>query len=446
MADLTTTFAGIHSPNPFWLASGPPTNCGEQVMRAFDAGWGGAVWKTIGEPIVNVSSRYSSVDWNGSRMMGLNNIELISDRATETNLREISEVKKRYPRHAVIASLMVESTREAWRAIVKRAEDAGADGLELNFGCPHGMSERGMGSAVGQVPEYTRTITEWVKEAAGTPVLVKLTPNVSDIRLSARAATEGGADALSAINTINSITGVDLDTFTPRPDVHGHSAHGGYCGPAVKPIALHMVQQIASDPQSQLPISAIGGISGWREAAEFILLGAGCLQACTAPMHYGYRIVEDMIDGLSNWMDSKGFRTLSDFRGLSLPRVTEWRYLDLNYKIVARINPEKCIGCQLCYTACWDGAHQCIHVDNFARPEEETARHRAAIVSTPTANSVSHAVPSARIPRVDENECVGCNLCWLVCPVENCITMDRVDTGLGAESWAERTAEKPIGS
>src|SRR5271166_520682 len=362
MADLTTVFAGkIRCPNPFWLASGPPANCGEQVMRAFDAGWGGAVWKTLGDPIVNVSSRYSSVDLNGQRMMGLNNIELITDRPLDVNLREIAEVKKRYPKHAVIASLMVESKRETWHEMVRRAEDAGSDGLELNFGCPHGMSERGMGSAVGQVPEYTQMITEWVKEVARTPVLVKLTPNISDIRQIARAAAKAKADGLSAINTINSITGIDLDTLTPRPDVDGKSAHGGYCGPAVKPIALHMVQQIAANPGLQ--ISGIGGVSGWRDAAEFILLGAGTLQVCTAAMHYGFRIVEDMIDGLSNWMDSKGFRTIDDFRGLSLPRVVEWKDLDLNYKIVARIHPEKCIGCDLCYTACWDGAHQCIHMD-----------------------------------------------------------------------------------
>jgi dihydropyrimidine dehydrogenase (NAD+) subunit PreA len=441
MADLTTRCAGISAPNPFWLASGPPSNCGDQVKRAFDAGWGGAVWKTIGEPIVNVSSRYSSVDWNGQRMMGLNNIELITDRPIEVNFREIAEVKKQYPKHAVVASLMVESRREAWHEIVRRAEDAGADGLELNFGCPHGMSERGMGSAVGQVPEYTRLITGWVKEIARTPVLVKLTPNVGDIRAIGRAAKSGGADGLSAINTLNSITGVDLDTFTPRPGVGGKSSHGGYCGPAVKPIALHMVQQLAGDPECGLPVSGIGGISGWREAAEFLLLGCSSLQVCTAVMHYGYRVVEDMLDGLSNWMDEKGFATLEDFRGRSLPRITEWKHLDLNYKIVARIHADLCIGCDLCYIACWDGAHQCIHVDGAGTPEGLVAQSRRRPTQTPTVVAVDTAhTPAVRIPRIDEVACVGCNLCWLVCPVEGCITMDQVDAGRPSETWAQRSA------
>jgi len=454
--DISVRFAGkIFSPNPFWLASAPPTNCGEQVMRAFDAGWGGAVWKTIGDPIINVSSRYSSVDWNGQRMMGLNNIELITDRPLDVNLREIAEVKKRYPKHAVIASLMVESKRETWHKIVQQSEDAGADGLELNFGCPHGMSERGMGSAVGQVPEYTEMITSWVKEKARTPVLVKLTPNISDIRVVARAARRGGADGLSAINTINSITGIDLDTFIPRPNVDGKSTHGGYCGPAVKPIALNMVHQVQSDLEAQLPLSGIGGISDWRDAVEFLLLGCSNVQVCTAAMHYGYRIVEDMIDGLTNWMREKGFSRISDFQGLTVSRVQEWKHLNLNYKIIARIHEEKCIGCELCYTACWDGAHQCIHLDrvsgarngHHATPAMRETASRQAIAMTPiprldqtvSAGKEPFPTPLARIPRVDESECVGCNLCFLVCPVEGCITMERLDKNLPPQSWEQRT-------
>src|SRR5712675_1196512 len=230
MADLRVKLCGVESPNPFWLASGPPTNTGDQVMRAFDAGWGGAVWKTLGEPIVNVSSRYSTVDYNGQKVMGLNNIELITDRPLAVNLREIAEVKKRYPKNAVIVSLMVESKREKWHEIVKAAEGAGADGLELNFGCPHGMSERGMGSAVGQVPEYACQITTWVKEVAKTPVIVKLTPNITEVTYIARAAKQGGGDAISLINTINSLMSIDLATFAPNPAVHGQGSHGGYCG------------------------------------------------------------------------------------------------------------------------------------------------------------------------------------------------------------------------
>jgi dihydropyrimidine dehydrogenase (NAD+) subunit PreA len=450
---LATTFCGIPCLNPFWLASAPPTNCGEQIMRAFDAGWGGAVWKTIGEPITNVSSRYSSIDWEGRRMMGFNNIELISDRPIEVNLREIAEVKRRYPKHVVIASLMVESKREVWHDIVQRAEDAGADGLELNFGCPHGMSERGMGSAVGQVPEYCGQITGWVKEKARTPVIVKLTPNISDIRMPARAAKSAGADALSAINTINSITGIDLNTLEPNPNVGGKSSHGGYCGPAVKPIALNMVHEIMSDPQSALPLSGIGGIARWQDAAEFLLMGCVTVQVCTAAMHYGYRIVEDMQDGLLSWMEEKGFATLEDFRGRSVATVTDWNQLNLNYKIVAKIHEDLCIGCQLCYTACWDGAHQCIHLDRTS-PTPDTTR-TPGMVEAEAARRISttpipkldagglgpgkSVTPLERIPRVDEHHCVGCNLCSLVCPVDGCITMEQVDTGLPPQTWAERT-------
>src|SRR5229473_2158564 len=358
MADLRTNFAGIRSPNPFWLASGPPTNTYGQVAKAFDEGWGGAVWKTIGEPIINVFSRYGSVDLGATRMMGFNNIELISDRPIADNLKEIAEVKRNYPKHACVASLMVESKREAWHEMVKQTQDTGADGIELNFGCPHGMSERGMGSAVGQVPDYTCQIVEWVKEVATIPVIVKLTPNVTDITYIARAAVKGGADALSLINTINSIVGVDLSTFEPQPNVAGKSSHGGYCGPAVKPIALHLVSCVAK--KVKIPIVGIGGIGNWFDAAEHIALGASVVQVCTAAMHYGFRIVEDMADGLNAYMDDYGFRTIGDFRGRAVPNVMDWGDLDLNYKIIAKIRTELCIGCQLCYVACEDGAHQCI--------------------------------------------------------------------------------------
>jgi dihydropyrimidine dehydrogenase (NAD+) subunit PreA len=352
---------------------------------------------------------------------------------------------------------MVESTRKAWHEIVKRAEDAGADGLELNFGCPHGMNERGMGSAVGQVPEYTQRITEWAKEAARTPVLVKLTPNVTDIRVIARAARRAGADGLSAINTINSITGIDLDTLLPRPNVAGKSSHGGYSGPAIKPIALNMVQQIVSDTVDgpAIPLSGIGGIGNWQDAAEFLLLGCTSVQVCTAVMHFGYRIVEEMIDGLSNWMDAKGFATLDDLRGRSLAKVAEWKHLNLSYKIVARIDESLCIGCQLCHIACWDGAHQCIHVDRVSGPIDgpvelhakprEVGREKITVTPMPRLDPPKqHVGPYAtsleRIPRVDETECVGCNLCSLVCPVDDCIKMDERPTGLPPQTWAERTS------
>ena len=418
MADLSVNFAGIKSPNPFWLASAPPTNMGSMVERAFDAGWGGAVWKTLGEPIVNVCSRLASLDNGTSRMIGLNNIELITDRPLEVNLKEIYECKKKYPNNALIVSLMVESKREAWHEIVKRAQDTGADGFELNFGCPHGMSERGMGSAMGQVPEYTCMVTEWVKEVSNLPVIVKLTPNVTNIIPPGRAAAKGGADAVSLINTINSVMGVDINTMIPYPNVNGMAAHGGYCGTAVKPIALNMVSELARDAEVNIPISGIGGINTWRDAVEFLLLGAGTVQVCTAVMHYGYRIVEDMIDGLNNYLDEKGFASVNDIIGKSVSRVTDWGNLDLNYKTVARVNYENCIRCNLCHIACEDGAHQCI---DFTEINE------------------------LRYPIVDEHECVGCNLCYLVCPAPGAISMVRLDDGSHPTSWKERESAGKIG-
>ena len=411
MADLRCEIGGVKSPNPFWLASAPPTDKLYNVERAFRAGWGGVVWKTLGEdpPIVNVSSRYGAISHNGQRMAGFNNIELITDRPLAVNLQEIKQVKRNWPDRAVIVSLMVPCEEQPWRDILALVDETGADGIELNFGCPHGMSERGMGSAVGQVPEYIEMVARWCKAATRMPVFVKLTPNITNVLLPARAAVAGGADAVSLINTINSITEVDLDAMAPCPTVDGKGAHGGYCGPAVKPIALHMVAEIARDPDSkQIPISGIGGISTWRDAAEFMALGAGSVQVCTAAMHHGFKIVEDMVDGLSNWMDSAGYRTLDDVVGRAIPNYVNWGDLNMNYEIVARIDQDACIQCGLCYIACEDTAHQAISAtrDNGMRRYE-----------------------------VVDAECVGCNLCMHVCPVPECITMQPVDNGKPFMTW-----------
>jgi dihydropyrimidine dehydrogenase (NAD+) subunit PreA len=447
-SDLAIEFCGVKAPNPFWLASGPPTNSEYQVRRAFDAGWGGAVWKTLAdEPIVNVSSRYGAVDYDGRKVMGLNNIELITDRPLEVNLREIARVKKAHPECALFVSLMVESKRDAWHEITRKTQDAGADGIELNFGCPHGMSERGMGSAVGQVPDYTCLITEWVKEVATVPVMVKLTPNVGDIAAIGRAAVRGGADALSLINTINSIMGVDLDSLAPRPAVGGYGSHGGYCGPAVKPIALNMVASLAGDPAVNVPISGIGGVQAWQDAAEFLLLGAGSVQVCTAVMHYGFRIVETLASGLKGWMREKGFGSIAELTGRSVPRIRPWGELDLNYKVIARIDQDKCIHCGLCYIACEDGCHQSIRWDKRA-----TADYRAAHPS-PRGEIRSggyDVLPGAgggtiNVFTVKEDCCVGCNMCSLVCPVDGCITMDEVDTGRPPLSWNQYQARRAAG-
>ncbi|MHC0035591.1 NAD-dependent dihydropyrimidine dehydrogenase subunit PreA [Pseudoneobacillus sp. C159] len=414
MADLSINLAGIKSPNPFWLASAPPTNSGYQVQRAFEAGWGGAVWKTLGDPILNVSSRFAAISFNGQRVAGFNNIELITDRPIEVNLKEIYETKKLFPNHAIVVSLMVEPKQEKWHEIVKRVEDVGVDGLELNFGCPHGMAERGMGSASGQVPALVEKQTYWVKEVAKTPVIVKLTPNITDITATAEAAVRGGADAISMINTINSLMGVDLDTWNTIPHVDGKGAHGGYCGPAVKPIALNMVAECARSPRINVPISGIGGISNWRDAVEYLLMGATGVQVCTAAMHHGFRIVEDMIEGLNHYLDDKGIASVSELIGKSVPRYSDWGDLDLNYNIVAKINTDICINCNKCHIACEDTSHQCIDM----------------LTDT---NGKSYL-------KVREEDCVGCNLCSIVCPVDGAIDMIEVPNEHPPMTWNDRQA------
>lgn len=414
MADLSIDLGGIKSPNPFWLASAPPTNTGYQVQRAFEAGWGGAVWKTLGEPVLNVTSRFGAHHFNGQRVAGFNNIELISDRPLEQNLKEIYETKKLYPDRAIIASIMVEPKREKWHEIVKRVQDVGVDGFELNLGCPHGMSERGMGSALGQHPDLVEKVTMYTKEASEVPVITKLTPNITDITATAKAAYRGGADAVSLINTINSLVGVDLDTWDTMPNVNGKGAHGGYCGPAVKPIALNMLGECARNPEIDIPISGIGGISNWKDTVEFMLMGASGVQICTAAMHHGFRIIEDMVEGLDNYLEEKGISSVQDIIGGSVHKYTNWSELDLNHKVVARINNDVCINCNKCHIACEDTSHQCIDMLKNDQGDEYL--------------------------KVDEQECVGCNLCSIVCPVEGAIDMVNLPQTAPPMSWHERQA------
>ena len=406
MADLRNTFAGIESPNPFWLASAPPTDKAYNVHRAFEAGWGGVVWKTLGEdgpPVVNVHGpRYGALLTPDRRMLGFNNIELITDRPLQVNLDEIRQVKHAWPDRALVVSLMVPCTETAWKDILARVEDTGADGVELNFGCPHGMSERGMGAAVGQVPEYIEMVTAWCKHHSQLPVIVKLTPNIANIVPPALAARRGGADAVSLINTINSIMGVDPATLQMSPSTGGMGSHGGYCGPAVKPIALHMVAEIGRHRElAGLPVSGIGGIGSWRDALDFMALGAGNVQVCTAAMAFGFKIVQEMADGLSEYMDGMGFRTIDDFRGKALSTVTDWQYLNLNAISKAVIDQDLCIACGRCHIACEDTSHQAITAMKDGK----------------------------RWFEVKDDECVGCNLCVTVCPVPDCITLRQLAPG-----------------
>jgi dihydropyrimidine dehydrogenase (NAD+) subunit PreA len=392
---LEINFAGLHFMNPFLLASAPPTTSGEMIERAFEEGWGGAIIKTLAYDVglsQNVNPRIHSVRQDG-RIIGFSNIELGSSRPVEEWLKEIMRIKKRFPHQILFASLLHTEglIQEHWVEVAKKCEEAGIDGLELNFSCPHGMAESGGGAAIAGSVESIRKILSWLKGTIHVPIMVKMPAMVDDLPHKALVAQESGANAISAINTLNSLSGVDIYRFMPYPQVNGEGCYSGLSGPAIRPIGLRCVAQIAN--KVDIPISGIGGITHWEDAVQYFLVGASTVQICSAVMQYGYRIIKDLKRGLQDYMEKMGFERIDHFRGLALPHIKKHNDLSRSYRLISRIQIDACIGCGLCVAACRDGGYQAI------RMSEE------------------------RIPSVDDEKCDGCGLCSQICPVEDCITL-----------------------
>src|SRR5215472_17186985 len=337
--DLSITVNGIKFPNPFLLGSGPPGTNARVLAKSFDAGWGGGVAKTVSlesSKVVNVVPRYGKLrSRETNEVIGFENIELISDRPIEVWLDEFRQIKKEYPHHILVASIMEEYDKDRWQELTRMVQDTGVDAFELNFSCPHGMTERKMGSEMGEHPDLTEEVTRWVTEVANIPVWAKMTPNITNIREPAQAATAGGAVGISAINTILSVIGVNLNTLRPMPTVEGHCVPGGYSAQAVRPIALRMVSQLALGLPPEITISGIGGIENSRDAIEFFLLGASTVQICTGVMLHGVKMVEELQGGLAQFMTDKGFNSLQEMIGKSLP------YFSTHMDLVQRMKEAK---------------------------------------------------------------------------------------------------------
>ena len=384
---LKCDLCGIPLENPFLLSSSVVASTYDMCARAFEAGWAGVCFKTVcSMDIHEASPRYSAVAGNDGNILGFKNIEQLSDHSVAENMEIFRRLKKEYPTKFILASIMGQNEQE-WGELARLCEENGADAVELNFSCPN-MAEGGLGSDIGQVPELVERFTAAAKRACRIPVLAKLTPNVASMNPAAEAAKNGGADGIAAINTIKSITGVNLHTFVAAPEVHGRSAVGGYSGNAVKPIALRFIAEMGQNPNLQgLHLSAMGGIETWRDAMEFILMGAGSIQITTAVMQYGYRIIDDLKAGMNLYLKEKGFSCLREAIGQGLDTLSETTdVLERDTVIFPKFVRERCIGCGRCAISCGDGGHQAIRLDD------------------------------SRSPVLDGKKCVGCHLCLLVCP------------------------------
>ena len=383
---LKCDICGIPLENPFLLSSSVVASTYDMCARAFEAGWGGICFKTICSfDIHEASPRFSALKGDNGSIIGFKNIEQLSDHTVAENMEIFRRLKEKYPNKFILASIMGQNEEE-WEELAHLCEESKADAIELNFSCPN-MQEDGLGSDIGQVPELVERFTRAAKKGTKIPVLAKLTPNVANMSPAAEAALRGGADGLAAINTIKSITGVNPLTFVSAPAVKGQSAVGGYSGNAVKPIALSFISEMGKNEKLKgMHITGMGGIETWRDALEFILMGAGSVQITTAVMQYGYRIIDDLKSGLNYYLSQMGFSSIKEIIGSGLNSVSETTdVLERNTVLFPRFNPDKCIGCGRCAISCSDGGHQAIKFLD-------------------------------RKPKLDGSKCVGCHLCLLVCP------------------------------
>lgn len=387
--DLSIFFCGVACENPFFLSSSVVGSNYEMVAKAFDMGWAGVAFKTIGTFVPKeVSPRFDALRKESVPFVGFKNIEQISEHTLEENLSYLRQLKKDYPNKVIIASIMGQSEEE-WTYLAKQMTEAGADILECNFSCPH-MAADGLGSDVGQNPGLVAAYTKAVRRGSSLPLLAKMTPNIGNMELPAIAAVEAGADGIAAINTIKSIMNVDFETFSSGPDVEGKTSVGGYSGKAVKPIALRFIHSLKSCKQlSTIPLSGMGGIETWRDAAEFLALGCENIQVTTSVMQYGYRIIEDMLDGMKQYLGTHGYHSISELIGKAIGNIVPAEELNRDSLCYPAFDRHKCIGCGRCYLSCYDGGHQAL------RQEKATGK-----------------------PLMDPRKCVGCHLCVTVCPVQ----------------------------
>ena len=384
MATLKTKILGIEFENPFLLASAPPTARIESIDKAFELGWGGAVLKTITPDnleMIEASPRYAACKV-GAKVYGFENIEMLSHLTIKDWLDGIEYLKTKHPSKVIIASIMAPVVKEEWQKMVKTFNDSKIDAFELNFSCPNGMPEKGIGMAIGTHPEISAKITEWVKEVASKPVIVKLSPNVTNITEITQAVVDAGTDGLAAINTVQSIMGVDLDTFEPLPNVNGTSTYGGYSGMAVKPIGLRCVAQVRQTTNK--PILGVGGIANWHNAAEYIAIGADVVQVCTEVMVNGYGIIKAMTKGLLEYLESKGFNSPMDLKNKAFTKITTHDKLHKQRQYYPKINSESCVKCGKCVAICDEQEHSALSLTN-------------------------------KNIKVDKEKCIGCSLCSIVC-------------------------------